>query len=158
MASYGVIHWRKGNYEADLIWSLTRGGTFIVEVARLYNLHVYGYECGAQYHRLDGPARMGSYATAEELAGLSEVSSPDLLDEHFRQHDSHLFWSISDLDIHEVEGKLTYQFPNMTTESIRTGMEACPKDVAKWLMVAKKLKLMDVGLRKLNKSLGLLAP
>lgn len=142
------VVWRSGVHRVDLVWSWDA------------SLTVCWYK-NKKLHRLDGPARLMSTGVETlDTEALFALSDPGMIDQWFRDNDFYdnvMTWFVHGFMIYGVGGRLTYQFPPITADFIRFKIGRDNRDVLGWLNVARVLKLMDDGLRKLKKAVGLLA-
>lgn len=151
-----IVRWSWRNRSVRLEWN-------DFSASPLTNLVIGWYEKW-MLHRKDGPASIfGSGVSREELLWISEQADPEILDDWLRKNETTLRWSLFDSYIHEEQGLLTYQFPDITAEFIRLQIELGPRldepdddYTVFWLRVARVLRVMDKGLRKLEKSIKLL--
>ena len=153
--------WRSARSNVTLSWSYFlwsySSGNWICGTRRDYpSLTVYWESFPAGLHRLDGPAIMFSERVAlKEADRLSCVKDPGTLDGWFRDHQAGCMeWYVHDCLIYRMTGHLTEQFPEITTELIRSNIEIDPHG---WLRVAREFNLMDDGLRELSRVLGLVS-
>ena len=136
------VYWSRGTVVVDLGW--VRG-----------TLHVLWHDEGVT-HRLDGPAYARGEVSREEAEKLVGLTDPYLMDSWLRDHEMRLAWIVIGCSVCEVQGKLTVNFPNVTTEFIYSKIEFEGSRVSSWLDVAEVLGLMDDGLKQLRKNVRLL--
>ena len=143
-SDFSCVYWHRGSEEVELITSTFYG------TQRLY------WTKNGESHRLDGPA-FALFDYESDIRSLMVLPDPRMIDRWLEENVSpHIGWYIRGVSVHVTKGKLTYPFPNITTEFIHTKIMTNPRRVRSWLKVAKALGLMDEKLRQLEKCSKLL--